>query len=370
MMNSIKKPFSIPDTRPYPSEINKNDFLVHADTLLQAASPARIKLAEEQMRGELAQMLENNHYLGFSVALSLAPSAAHYRVLWQALIEQMNAQKGQIQWLALPVVLVCGANHNTTLSTTLPLSEIKAVFASNPLFSPLNNAHWLPFMVDGAVLSNIDAGTWFAAKEEAACKALFSRFQAADIDIQSGQSVHVLYAICYGEEHLCKLAARATGEMALPLMQVFQAAFNSASNTIFANPLHLNTPIAALCEGSAMRQRMACDVFIANAIRAIRLQHPRVGVVLASGEDGVLYIGLQTQEANNALPPQIFTWHLAAGEEIGEVVQNILDLLHECQVEHVRILPRVFKQENLPTYAQAINEGFNPFFDQQRTFDA
>lgn len=369
-MMSLHTLSSIPDTRPYPKEMNKNDLLAYADTLVRAESSARIKLAEEQLHGELAQMLANRHYLGFSVALSLAPSAAHYRILWQALIAQLSAQNTQIQWLALPVVLVCGANTQRTLPSELPLAPMKAILTKNPLFAPLNQAHWLPFWLDSAKLSDIDAGTWFAAKEEADCHTLAATFQAPHLSIEAGQSVHVVYALCYGAANLRDLANRATGEMALPLMQVFQEAFNAEGLTTFANPLPLDIPAAALATGSAMRQRMACDVFVANAIRSIRLQYPRVGVVIAAGQNGVLYFSFQPQESDSTVPSLTFTWHLAAGEEIGEVVHNLLDLLIECHVEHVRILTRIVGEEGMPHYLQAAQEGFNPFFDQTRTFNA
>jgi hypothetical protein len=153
-------------------------------------------------------------------------------------------------------------------------------------------------------------------------------------------------------------------EAALPLMQVWQQALTQSGLTLFANPLQPATPLAALTEGSHMRQRMALDVFAANAIRAIRLQSPRVGVVMAAQQGGTLLFGFNATDGAFEVAEQVFAWPLSPVERIETVQQDFLDLMVECQVEHIRLLHDALPERTeLPTYAQALNlPGHNPLF--------
>ena len=80
-------------------------------------------------------------------------------------------------------------------------------------------------------------------------------------------------------------------------MQVWQTSLTRPGLTLFANPLAPASPLHALTEGSHMRTRMAMDVFAANAIRAIRLQSPRVGVVMAAQQGGKILFGFNATDS-------------------------------------------------------------------------
>ena len=109
---------------------------------------------------------------------------------------------------------------------------------------------------------------------------------------------------------------------------------------------------------------MAMDVFATNAIRAIRMQSPRVGVVAAAKADGKLQFSFNATDSAFEIVPQTFTWELASTDNIAIVQQNFLDLMAECRIEHLYLLHNPLgENENIPTYAQALKlEGHNPFF--------
>jgi hypothetical protein len=184
--------------------------------------------------------------------------------------------------------------------------------------------------------------------------------------VASGQSVKVVYALAYGHQNDAHLAGAALQDAALHLMQVWQEHFNTGSQTIFTNPLPLHAPLMALVEGSRMRLRMACDVFTTNAIRSIRLQSPRVGVVIASQEGGRLLFGFNATESAFAVEPQVFNWPMDSQDNLESSLQNFVELLAECQVENIRILHNPLKDtENLPCYARACElPSSNPLFEK------
>ena len=150
-------------------------------------------------------------------------------------------------------------------------------------------------------------------------------------------------------------------------MQVWQEALALTGATLFTNPLSPNTPLKALADGSHTRQRMAMDVFSTNAIRSIRMQSPRVGVVVGARAGGQILFGFNATDSAFEVMPQIFTWELASTDKIAIVQQNFLDLMVECQIEHIYYLHDALPENSeLPTYAQALKlDGHNPLFSKE-----
>ncbi len=360
---------TLPDTRPYPAEPVKNDLLLYAGQIAAAAGGAQRKLSEESLQAAIHGMFEQNHYLGLSVAMSMAPDAATYQALLNGLDQVLHAKTdSECQWFALPVVVVAGSNQPATLSTHTPIAELTACLANYPHTRILTQAVWLPELIRAEDLAEVKAGDWFAAKQNAEAAAAFAAtLPARALNVEAGQSVHVLYALGYGDATLSSALGNNLKDAALPLMQVWQQALAQPGLTLFTNPLTPNTPLAAIAEGSHMRLRMALDVFAANAIRAIRLQSPRVGVVMAAQQGGKLLFGFNATDSAFEVQPQVFSWPLSPVERIETVQQNFLDLLVECQVENIRLLHDPLPEHaDLPTYAQAQNlGGHNPLFAQR-----
>lgn len=361
--------FILPDTRPYPTDPVKNSLLTYASQIAHSTSAAQRKLSAESLQAEIYMMLQQNHYLGLSVAMSMAPDADSYRALLNSLDDTLQAKTDdEIQWFALPVVLVAGCNQPQTLPLDTPAIELCACLADYPHLRELVQATWLPKLVRSADLAAVNAGQWFAAKQnEAAAQALAAKLPAAVLEIPQGQSVHVVFALGYGKKSIQTALTPNLREAALPLMQVWQTALTRPGLTLFTNPLAPATPLAALTEGSHMRLRMAMDVFAANALRAVRLQSPRAGVVMAAQQGGKILFGFNATDSAFELADQVFTWPLSPADRVATIQQNFLDLMAECQVENIRLLHDALPEEaELPTYARALKlPGHNPLFADQ-----
>ncbi|QEY25557.1 conjugal transfer protein [Neisseria zalophi] len=362
-------PFILPDTRPYPSDPVKNSLLVYANQIANSTSAAQKKLASESLKAEIYTMLQQNHYLGLSVAMSMASDTNSYIALLENLDDTLKAKTDEeIQWFALPVVLVAGSNQPLTIPLDTPSVELCACLADYPNLRPLLQATWLPKLIHSADLAAIKAGKWFAAKQnKEAAETFAAELPQSDLEIPSGQSVHVVFALGYGSKDIQAALSNNLREAALPLMQVWHKSLSRPKLTLFTNPLAPTTPLNALTEGSHMRQRMAMDVFAANAIRAIRLQSPRVGVVMAARQSGKLEFGFNAAESAFELAGQVFTWPLSPTDRIETIQQNFLDLMVECQVENIRLLHDILPEDaEMPDYAESLRRpGHNPLFSEQ-----
>ena len=354
----------IPDTRPFPTDPVKNDLLMYAGQMANNPNNAQGKLAGEQLRHQIADMLFQRHILGLSVAMSMAPDSNVYQQLWLSLNQVLMAQNDEeIQWLALPVVLVIGSKQNGQLKSGLP--DLKQFFQNHPNFAALSEVTWLPHLVDGSDVAAIKSDAWYAAKQSlSASEQLSTLIPAYDLRFKAGQEVVVAYAVGYGKRQIQNNLNQALQEAAMPLMQLWIEHLHGNGVTVFANPMNPTTPMLALQQGSALRTRMALDVFAANALRAIRLQSPRAGVVVASQEGGKILFGFDATDDVMGLTPQVFTWTLAPNDDINLILANFIDLMVECQVEHVRILHEALPEDaNIPSYATAVDlPSHNPMF--------
>ena len=120
----------LPDTRPFPTDPVKNDLLMYANQMAQNPNNAQGKLAGEQLRNQIATMLFERHILGLSVAMSMAANPAAYQQLWLSLNEVLTAQNdSEVQWLALPVILVAGSKQPMALDNSAPVAALQAFFA-------------------------------------------------------------------------------------------------------------------------------------------------------------------------------------------------------------------------------------------------
>ena len=358
----------LPETRAFPTDPVKNDLLMYAGQMAQNPNNAQGKLAGEQLRHQIADMLFQRHILGLSVAMSMAPNAATYQQLWLGLNEVLTAQNAtEIQWFALPVVLVIGSKQASTLNHTVPTAALQAFFAQYPAFAALQDATWLPHFVSGSELAGIKSDRWFAAKASTEAAAAFADKLVADtITVPAGQEVTVVYALAYGSEAIKHCLGNALQDAAMPLMQLWIEHFHGHGVTVFANPMPPMTPMMALQDASALRTRMALDVFAANAIRAIRLQSPRAGVVVGAQAGGKLLFGFNATDDVMGLAPQIFTWTLSSNDNVDTIMANFIDLMVECQLEHIRVLHEPIGEDaELPSYGKAVDMlSTNPLFPQ------
>ncbi|MDO4879318.1 MAG: conjugal transfer protein, partial [Neisseria sp.] len=332
-------------------------------------SGAQAKLAAEALRAQIYGMLSQNHYLNLSVALSMTPGVAAYTALMDGLNDVLQAKTDEeVQWFALPAVLVAGCKQASALPAAAPVLELSACLANYPHTRPLANAVWLPRLLPASALSAVNAGQWFQAKQNTRAAAEFAQSlpAAETLPLPPDQSVSTVFALGYGDKGLAAALGKNLQDAGLPLMQVWHEALATKGVTLFANPLPPEPPVKALTRAGHMRLRMALEVFAANAIRAIRLQSPRVGVVMAAQEGGRLLFGFNAAESQYELQPQVFAWPLSPMDNIEIIQQDFLDLMAECRVENIRLLHEPLAEgRELPDYAAALSsDGHNPLFGE------
>ena len=136
---------TLPDTRPYPATPVKGDLLLYAGQIAHAKTGAERKIAQETLCTKIAEMFAQRHPLWLSVAMSMSPDPETYIALMDGIDEVLRAKTDdEVQWFALPVVVVAGTKQPAPLPESCPAAELCAVLENHPALRPLSHAQWLP----------------------------------------------------------------------------------------------------------------------------------------------------------------------------------------------------------------------------------
>lgn len=231
----MNQTFTLPDTRPYPQNPIKNHLLLNAYQLAHNSSQASRKLSSGQLQTEIRGMLEQNHYINLSLALTMSPDAGTYAALLSSVNAVLDCEKeGEVQWFALPVVLVSGCKKERAIEMKLPTEALFACLQNYPHLRALTQeTQWLPYLVHSSDLSAVAPDEWWRAKQntEAAAQHL-RRFAPRPLLLPEGQSVHVVYALGFGSGKVQTALGQNLLQAGLPLMQVWQE--NLASGRCYA----------------------------------------------------------------------------------------------------------------------------------------
>ncbi|HHK0547939.1 TPA: conjugal transfer protein, partial [Neisseria gonorrhoeae] len=161
----MNQTFTLPDTRPYPQNPIKNHLLLNAYQLAHNSSQASRKLSSGQLQTEIRGMLEQNHYINLSLALTMSPDAGTYAALLSSVNAVLDCEKeGEVQWFALPVVLVSGCKKERAIEMKLPTEALFACLQNYPHLRALTQeTQWLPYLVHSSDLSAVAPDEWWRA---------------------------------------------------------------------------------------------------------------------------------------------------------------------------------------------------------------
>ena len=98
----------------------------------------------------------------------------------------------------------CRLQKEQTLPLTLPTEALFACLQNYPNLRTLTqNTQWLPYLVQSTDLSSVTPGEWFQAKQnDEAAGAFLQKFEYKPLTLPEGQSVHVVYALGYGNKDI------------------------------------------------------------------------------------------------------------------------------------------------------------------------
>ncbi len=349
---------------PDPRLFARNDDSPHAPTWalaaasLAAPTAARSDALDHELAVALAGLLHADAGAQLAELFAEAPSVPIARQLRRRLIDAWGqvSREGNVGGVAatlfaLPVVIVVGANAGPDVA---PLS---GVLGEPDRVAQLLRDHGALGGNQNFALANVLAAAdeidlaqlpgllrW---QQRALAGTFESRdLQPAPITAQVGQeSVHLRFMLgaAFAAPGIDLLARNDTGGWAMPLAQELARQLARPDVTVLALPRAPAVPPAALAHGRSAQREVSAQLFASNAIRRLRASVGEPSAVISAhrcaGAPGGGELRLSLSSVFDPRQAEGFRCPLFPGETVGEVAAMLGDLLHDCRVTDVHLLP-------------------------------
>lgn len=310
-----------------------------------------------QILDALGLVLTPGHGDRLATVFATAPTAAVYRHLWRLLVQcerKMTSNDAlRVTVFALPLVIVAGVEAERHSQVTLSgvLEDVVALaailrehgaLAGNQSFA-LANALVAASAIDLALLPDILA--WRALPEApASARAL----EPAPIVLSGGpETVHLRFlmgsAIAAPDADL--LGDAGVGKWGIPLTQALGRQLAAPGTSVLVIPRAPRSLLHAVRQGRVAQREVGAHIFAGNAIRKLRATVGEPTAVISTHRSAEALDGGEVRLSLSATfdPRQAegFRCPLYPLDRVGDVVAMLSELLAECRVGDVRVLPGV-----------------------------
>ena len=348
-----------PRTFPDPALVPAESARLHAlAALSQAASTGQEAAAlDGEIRQALGALLAPNHGDRLASVFLTAPSVAIYRHLWR-LLAMCERESGPVDSLAvtlfaLPIIIVAGIDGDRGAQATLPCvlddaAELASILrehgalAGNQSFA-LSNALVAAGAIDLSRLPDLLA--WRALPDAApSVRAL----EPAPITLSGGpETVHLRFllgsALAAGGADLLHNAE--VGKWGIPFTQELGRQLGAPGISVLALPRAPQSLLHAVQQGRAAQREVGAHIFAGNAIRKLRASVGEPTAVISAHRaiDAINggEVRLSLSSPFDPREAEGFRCPLYPLDSVGDVVAMLTDLLRECRVSDVRVLPGV-----------------------------
>jgi len=304
--------------------------------------------------------------------IAAAPSVAIARQLWRRLIDawgvasRRSAADGVAATLfAVPVVVIAGSQSTVdapapvpavagVLSDTARLAAIlleHRALAGNEAFG-LADALVAADAVDIPRLSELLAWQRLAGRREPVARDL----PPAPIAVQPGQqSVHLRFLIgtTLAAPEVDVLAATDGAGWAMPLAKELARQLALPEVSVLALPRAPQSPPVALQQGRAAQREVGAQLFASNAIRGLRARVGEPAAVISAHRSvaapGGGELRLSLSSPFDPRQAEGFRCPLFPTDRVGDVASMLFDLLRDCRVADVQMLPGVYPDRDPQT---------------------
>ncbi|RQW25989.1 hypothetical protein EHS17_10365 [Rhodobacteraceae bacterium CH30] len=343
-------PSQLPDPRQYPALLASNRLIHHAVSALDAKTDADAGSWREGLRLALGDVLKRDDMLTLSVALAMAPSAAAYRELWQALRAAVEQADGRhVVLFAMPLVLVAAADGEVSLPAEIgDAAGLNALLRQHAVFAPGAEVWLGGALLHPDTLSEISAGQIYRATHEAAgmMDALPANLAGRAVTVhKDGVFLRYLLGVAIQEEgrpSALKLGG-AVGAWGLPLMKFLGEQLKTSGLNLFPIARPPQMLMQAMVEGGKARHEVALQAFASSQIRRLRDKSLTPVAVLAAHSGGELRFTLSAVSGEGA--DEGFVWTLSPLDSVPAIETMVRELMAECQVEDVRIVTGLMAEE-------------------------
>lgn len=335
-----------------------------AEASLAATSATRADAIDRALAGAMAEHLQSGRMGLLADAMAVAPSVAIARQLWRRLIDawalatRPPAGEGIVATLfAMPVVVVAGSLEGAEPPPSTPdvagvLSDterLRAILSEHRALGGNQTFAFAPALVaaDAVDVPRLSALlTWQNLAGSSGSRE--HDLPPAPFAVQPGQqSVHLRFLIgtALAARDAAILGAAGMTGWALPFAQELARQLATPGLSVLALPRMPETPPAALQHGRSAQREVAAQLFASNAIRKLRAVAGEPAAVIsahrAAAAPGGGELRLSLSCAFDSRRAEGFRCPLFATDHASDVAAMLVELLRDCRIADVRVLPGV-----------------------------
>jgi hypothetical protein len=363
-MRQFAMPEAIADPRVFSDQVDAAHapLIEMAQASLAAASATRAEEIGAALTSALVERLRSGEALLLAETIAAAPSPATARALWRCLIDAWGrASRAETPGVAatlfaLPVVVVAarepGAGEvpaTPTISGLLPdTARLVAIMREHRALAGNQTFGLAPALVASDAIDVPKLGELLMLQQLGAGEAVERDLPPTPIALQSGQqSVHLRFLIgtALAAPGIDVLSGSEVTGWALPLAQELARQLAAPEVSVLALPRAPQWPPAALQQGRSAQREVGAQLFASNAIRKLRAAVGEPSAVISAhrcaGAPGGGELRLSLSSPFDPRQAEGFRCPLFATDRVGDVATMLLDLLRDCRVADVRVLPGV-----------------------------
>jgi hypothetical protein len=349
---------ALPDPRQYAALAHPLNLLVR--DLMAQRDLGRIVSSEAAVDAKIIQLLHCADDQALDSALAGAATLTESRLLQERLQNVLrNAALGEAQYtvpFAIPLVLVAGSRGDVLIPGELGnIETFKQLLITHGIVEADTDVFLSRHLVERDALLNIKASQllqWCTTTQFAA-DGLPMPTEPSAIKLK-GDGVFLRYivgaAIQRADQSPAIKLNAAPGAWSIALTKWLGEQLQQAGLTLFPLPRAPQTWLAAIQDGRIAQQEIRFQVFVSNTLRELRQKGETPVAVLSTHENGELRVTIGAER--NGEEWAGFVWPLNAQDHIESIQQMMVELLHECHHQDIRVIAEVLPtvKDNLPYF--------------------
>lgn len=337
----------LPDPRSYSTNDVKNSVVLQLNSVLLETDSKKRQEKQVSLEFLLSQYLEQGQEEAPVVALSLVPSHKAYQHLWRTLktLVMSNNLPQQAQIFAIPIITVAGSSKPAQLSNKLSnIDKILSCFKNHHLISEKADIFLDSHLYTAETLASISLPQLYLWQKslQYASGGLPISLQSEPYTLEK-QGVFLRYLIGVAMRtpaiaHPIKLNQE-IGSWGLAFAELLQDELKQEGTTLFAIPRPPQPLLDALDNGQSTYLDIALQVFVSDTLKKLRLQHKTPTASVSCHENNEIKIVISSNETPEKW--ESFGWSLHPLDQPAMIGQNIHQLLVECQVHDILLVPDI-----------------------------
>lgn len=350
----------LPDPRHFPRVDPKNDYIRQVMRVLTARELSERDEAGRILSRQIHVALQNGCDDELQQALASSPSQEAYKYLWNELrdaVEAMPDTGSQALVFAIPLLLVAaGTRGQVKVAGRLPdIQPVLSILSQHGVIGNEREVSLSPVMLSLATLQQWQPSQlyrWSQHLQDVA-RGVPLELQPDDL-VVADEAVHLRFLVGVarlraGEDSPIRLGGDA-GKWGMKLAEEINRQLKQDNLSLLAIPRPPQMLLLAQVNGRFARHELGLQLVVSRCIRKIRQAGETPVAVLAAHDSNELRFTISARE--NSERWEGYVWPLQPLDSVELISDNTVALLHECQVNDIRVQTEVKPdmQDGLPLF--------------------